>query len=116
MEYKTAKYSLWKIIREAQQQNKQKLEGHYSTADARRIWKAYKIMDYKGTTMEIRNTLISLPEKLNKLYSSSKTLNSETQRRLSHTQNMHEMPTDYLISCCTQSHEENWLLQGIRSR
>lgn len=96
VEYKTAKYTLWKITREAKQQHKQKLEGYYSCADARRMWQGQQqIRDYKGTTMEMTNTTISLPQQLYKFYSCFKTSNGETEEVLpEHTRT----PTGCLIS------------------
>lgn len=77
-------YILQKTIKETKQQYKEKLEGYYSTADARCMWQdLQQIMDYKGTIISYLNSLNSIPA------SRPPTVK---QRGGSHTQNMQEPP------------------------
>ncbi|KAF7641217.1 hypothetical protein LDENG_00288860, partial [Lucifuga dentata] len=67
--YKVARYDLWKSIRDAKRNYRDKVESNYYNSDPRRMWSGLRyITDYKGKTRNIVLSPASLPDDLNTFY------------------------------------------------
>ena len=67
--YKQCSYSLYKAIKQAKHQHRDKVESQFSGSNTRRMWQGLQsIMDYKKKTSHVADIDVLLPDKLNNFF------------------------------------------------